>query len=281
MSCQGALPIPRCTHRGPCCHPRAVWSSQQEDPRWLGPRTQGMGCKMPLAHAGDLHRATFPKGRTQTISLRGGVLTGHLQSRRMCGRGWKDQLPFAKILTGSALLDHPLSKLWRFHKITARKESQEEVAVPGWCEGMAFQVCAGRWGCCLLTPTPEIRSLWGCWSWGMLKSRVTPRTAAGRDQTGLVLFHGGSASLPSLLVTMGLNQERWAKPCSPSSSSCCRQGLSGYWAPGPWGRIKSGLLFPVVPELALQRWEQEKPPFVMEGLWLRGRQTHRDWGFWG
>lgn len=30
----------------------------------------------------------------------------------------------------------------------------------------------------------------------MLKSRVTPRTAAGRDQTGLVLFYGGSASLP-------------------------------------------------------------------------------------
>lgn len=86
---------------------------------------------------------------------------------------------------------------------------------------------------------------------------------------------------PSPLLTMELNQERWAKPCSPSSSSssCCGQGLSGYWAPGPWGRIKSGLLFPVVPELALQRWEQEKPPSVMECLWLRGRQTQRDWVF--
>lgn len=48
----------------------------------------------------------------------------------------------------------------------------------------------------MLSPIPEIRDLWECWNCGMLKSRFTQRTAAGCDQTGLVLFYGGPASLP-------------------------------------------------------------------------------------
>lgn len=100
------------------------------------------------------------------------------------------------------------------------------------------------------------------------------------------------AVLPVCLVSVlslwpwRLEQERRAKPCSPTSSSGtgsggCGQGLSGYSAPGPWGRIKSGLLFPVVPVLALQRWEQEKLPFVHRVVVTERQANPEGLGFWG